>query len=104
MATPKIMIFVIFSCNIYLNVAFFELITPPGQKPNLKLIASVMKNLLSAVYYLHNMKPVIMHRDIKPENILLDENNKAYLTDFGWSNYIRKDRRRNTLFTFPLRW
>ena len=80
----------------------FELITHPGQKPNLKLIASVMKDLLSAVYYLHNMKPVIMHRDIKPENILLDENNKAYLTDFGWSNYIRNDRRRNTVCGTPL--
>ena len=70
------------------NKSLFELVPLPGQKPNTKLIASVMKDLLSAVYYLHNMKPVIIHRDIKPENILLDKNNKAYLTDFGWSNYM----------------
>ena len=44
-----------------------------------------MKDLISAVYYLHNMKPIIIHRDIKPENILLDENSRAYLTDFGWT-------------------
>ena len=61
-----------------------------------------MKDLLSAVYYLHNMKPTIIHRDIKPENILLDENSKAYLTDFGWSNYKRNDRRRNTVCGTPL--
>ena len=80
----------------------FELIPRPGQKPNLKLIASVMKDLISAVYYLHNMKPTIIHRDIKPENILLDENSKAYLTDFGWSNYRIGDRRRNTVCGTPL--
>ena len=80
----------------------FEIIPRPREKPNLKLIASVMKDLLSAVYYLHNMKPIIIHRDIKPENILLDENSKAYLTDFGWSNYKINDRRRNTVCGTPV--
>ena len=80
----------------------YELIPKSQQKPNLKLIASVMKDLISAVYYLHNMKPIIIHRDIKPENILLDENHKAYLTDFGWSNYKNKYRRRNTICGTPL--
>ena len=70
------------------NKDLFELIPKYGAKPNIKLIASIMKDLLSAVYYLHNMKPTIIHRDIKPENILLDNNYKAYLTDFGWSNYM----------------
>ena len=71
----------------------FELIPQKGQKPNIKLIASVMKDLLKAVYYLHHMKPTIIHRDIKPENILLNENSKAFLTDFGWSNYMISERR-----------
>ena len=51
-------------------------------------VASIMKDLISAVYYLHNMIPPIIHRDIKPENILLSENGTIKLTDFGWSNYI----------------
>ena len=51
-------------------------------------IVSIIKDLISAVYYLHNMNPPIIHRDIKPENILLSENNTIKLTDFGWSNYI----------------
>ena len=84
------------------NKSLFELIPRVGQKPNTKLIASVMKDLLSAVYYLHNMKPVIIHRDIKPENILLDKNNKAYLTDFGWSNYMPNFCRRTTVCGTPL--
>ena len=51
-------------------------------------IALIMKDLISAVYYLHNMTPPIIHRDIKPENILLSDNGIIKLTDFGWSNYI----------------
>ena len=47
------------------------------------------------------MNPKIIHRDIKPENILLDENNKAYLIDFGWSNYIINHRKRNSICGSP---
>ena len=80
----------------------YELIQKKGKKQeNLRLIASVMKDLISAIYYMHNMTPLIMHRDIKPENILLDENNKAYLIDFGWSNYIINHRRRYTICGTP---
>ena len=85
------------------NGSAFDLIPQIGKKQqNMKLIASVMKDLISAIYYLHNMQPTIVHRDIKPENILLDENSKAYLTDFGWSNYIRNHRIRNTVCGTPL--
>ena len=84
------------------NKDLFELIPIDGKKPNIKLVASIMKDLLNAVYYLHNMKPIIIHRDIKPENILLDSKNKAYLTDFGWSNYMENFIRRNTVCGTPL--
>ena len=55
---------------------------------NIYLVASILRDLASAIYYLHNMNPPIIHRDIKPENILLTSNSKIKLTDFGWSNYI----------------
>ena len=80
----------------------FELIPKNGKKQNnMKLVASILKDLICAIYYMHNMKPKIMHRDIKPENILLDENNNAYLIDFGWSNYIINNRRRYTICGTP---
>ncbi len=55
---------------------------------NIYLVARILRELASAIFYLHNMNPPIIHRDIKPENILLMENNSVKLTDFGWSNYI----------------
>ena len=65
-------------------------------------VAHIIKDLLSAVYYLHNMNPPIIHRDIKLENILIHENGKIKLTDFGWSNYIIDDEIRDTFCGTPV--
>ena len=55
---------------------------------NIYLVANILRELISAIYYLHNMSPPIIHRDIKPENVLLTNDSDIKLTDFGWSNYI----------------
>ena len=65
-------------------------------------VASFIKDIISAVYYLHNMNPPIIHRDIKPENILLTSKGKVKLTDFGWSNYVDLGEERNTFCGTPL--
>ena len=44
-----------------------------------------IKEIISAVKYLHSLDPPIIHRDIKPENILLDSNGNCKLCDFGWA-------------------
>ena len=67
-----------------------------------QLVASLMKDIISAVYFLHNMNPPIIHRDIKPENVLLADNFIAKLTDFGWSNYIEEDEKRTTVCGTPI--
>ena len=67
------------------------------------LVANMMKDIISAVHYLHNLNPPIIHRDIKPENILITKDNKVKLTDFGWANYLNlDDEERNTLCGTPL--
>ena len=84
------------------NGSAFNLLPRNGSKPDLHLVASIIRDVIRAVYYLHNMMPTVIHRDIKPENILLDESNNAHLIDFGWSNYIINHRKRNTICGTPL--
>ena len=77
---------------------------PTDKKKRLstKVCASIIKDVISAIYFLHNMKPPIIHRDIKPENVLLSEGLVAKLTDFGWSNYIQEDEKRTTVCGTPI--
>ena len=67
-----------------------------------KTIVSIVKDVISAVYFLHHMNPPIIHRDIKPENVVLDQNMQAKLTDFGWSNYMQGDMKRTTVCGTPV--
>ena len=70
---------------------------------NIYLVANIVRDLASAIYYLHNMNPPIIHRDIKPENVLLTKNSKIKLTDFGWSNYIDfEGEQRSTICGTPI--
>ncbi len=66
------------------------------------MVAHYMRDLLSAVYYLHKMDPPIIHIDIKLENILLHENGTLKITYFGWSNYIFDDEVRDTFCRTPV--
>ena len=65
------------------------------------LVANCLREVISAVQYLHAMDEPIIHRDIKPENILLDSENNLKLADFGWSNYFRANKVRTTLCGTP---
>jgi len=52
-----------------------------GERMPIKLIGSIINDIASALDYAHTKD--MLHRDIKPSNIMLDSENKAYLTDFG---------------------
>ena len=47
--------------------------------------------IVNAVYFLHQNN--IIHRDIKPENILIGENDKVKLCDFGWAKELTLNNR-----------
>ena len=72
------------------------------QKISTQQIASIIKDVISAIYFMHHMNPPIMHRDIKPENILITSNKHAKLSDFGWSNYIQPGDKRNSICGTPI--
>ena len=77
---------------------------PTDKKKRLstKVCSFIIRDIISAVYFLHHMNPPIIHRDIKPENVLLGDNLVAKLTDFGWSNYMRDDEKRTTVCGTPI--
>ena len=59
-----------------------------------KMTSQFLRETISAVKYLHEHN--IIHRDIKPENILLDQNYRVKLSDFGWSNFCAPNEKRKT--------
>ena len=72
------------------------------RKISTQQVASIIKDVISATYFLHNMIPPIIHRDIKPENVLLGAGMQAKLTDFGWSNYMQGEYKRTTVCGTPI--
>lgn len=52
-----------------------------GHKLDVKRALRIMEQVASALDYAHAAD--VVHRDIKPSNILLDDDDKAILTDFG---------------------
>jgi len=46
------------------------------------------KQITEGVRDLHGWKPCIIHRDLKPANVLIDENDNAFISDFGVSRFV----------------
>ena len=46
-------------------------------------IKSIAEQILKILIYLHGLVPAVIHRDIKPQNLILSEQGKIFLVDFG---------------------
>ncbi|KAI4366854.1 hypothetical protein MLD38_022667 [Melastoma candidum] len=69
----------------------FEGCTPLKWEQRRKIVLDVAKGL----HYLHEECTLkIVHFDIKPQNILLDDNLRAKVSDFGMSKLINRDESR----------
>ena len=62
---------------------------------SLSQMAHIIQRVAAALDYAHDRG--VIHRDLKPGNILFDENNDAYISDFG----IAKLRWASTTITSP---
>ena len=52
-------------------------------------IRPVLRDVLTALAFLHGLSPPLAHRDIKPENMVRDVTGKTYLTDLGFMRFCR---------------
>jgi serine/threonine protein kinase len=65
-----------------------------GTKLSPRHILPYVEQVASALQYAHKLK--VIHRDVKPENMLLDENDKVRLSDFGIAVVYETSRAANT--------
>ncbi len=52
----------------------------------------MVKEILTALEFLHSQKPGILHRDLKPENVLVDVAGHMRLADFGISRVLNEEQ------------
>ncbi|AFY56257.1 serine/threonine protein kinase [Rivularia sp. PCC 7116] len=48
-----------------------------------KELRKIAAEVLDILCYLHTLNPQVIHRDIKPSNLIIGEDEKVYLIDFG---------------------
>lgn len=54
--------------------------------------------LADVMHYLHDQTPPIIHRDIKPGNLLMDEDNRLHLIDFGSARGFAVEKTDDTVY------
>jgi serine/threonine protein kinase len=67
----------------YVEARTLKEIVESGKHFNEDQVKDIAVQMAKVLEYLHGFLPQIIHRDIKPANILLTEDNKIYLIDFG---------------------
>jgi eukaryotic-like serine/threonine-protein kinase len=54
-----------------------------GWKPTIEQAKNIAAQVLEILTYLHTLNPPVIHRDLKPQNLIVNNDGKIYLVDFG---------------------
>lgn len=54
-----------------------------GWHPDEARVRNLTIQVLKILIYLHDLTPPVIHRDIKPQNIIVQQNGRIFLVDFG---------------------
>jgi len=59
-------------------------------RPSVRQVLAWATDLARALCFLHKQSPAVIHRDLKPGNLLLSEDRRLKLSDFGLSKCLEK--------------
>jgi eukaryotic-like serine/threonine-protein kinase len=65
----------------YVRGTNLKLVLQEARRPTLTYVAEILAQVASGLDYAHSCK--VVHRDIKPANILITNDSRAKITDFG---------------------
>jgi len=60
----------------------------PGSRLPEAQVLLMARQLLEVLQFLHSQNPPIIYRDLKPANIMIDEQGRAMLVDFGIARFL----------------
>ncbi|MBW4684006.1 MAG: serine/threonine protein kinase [Komarekiella atlantica HA4396-MV6] len=67
----------------YITGASLQELLNQGHRFSESQVEKIAIEILSILVYLHSLKPPVLHRDIKPSNLILGEDERVHLVDFG---------------------
>lgn len=81
--------------------SLYKILHEPSQTLTWALIKKMCIDAAKGCVYLHDCTPVIVHRDLKSHNLLVDENWKVKVCDFGLSTIVEQASRTMTACGTP---
>jgi serine/threonine protein kinase len=54
-------------------------------------VLSILSQVAEILAYLHALRPPVIHRDIKPSNLIIDNDGRVHLIDFGAVRDVMQD-------------